>query len=190
MATMKTLGFVSGAGFKCLNRILGIDLIPRTLPAIHSVPVRYARFKSSPLISDDSTQYTGFEISRNPEEWKFVQDLLPQPVIKKPSPKPEYPSGWKPQNPPADSPYFIQRTANHMLPVYLKRDTPRGVRKRTVVRYIQGDVWALEEELRAVVSKTYPKDIFNTMVNEVAGQITFRGDYVSVLKAYLESKGW
>lgn len=60
--------------------------------------VRYARFKSSPLVSKDESKYTGFEISRSPEEWKCVQNLLPMTVVPEPKPKAEYPSGWRPQN--------------------------------------------------------------------------------------------
>lgn len=104
--------------------------------------------------------------------------------------KPQYTSGWKPQNPPADAPYFIQRTANHMLPVYRVQGGPDRMTIRTKVRYVQGDIWALDEELRAVVSRAYPKEIFKTQVNEIAGLIIFRGDYASVIKEYLLSKGW
>lgn len=59
--------------------------------------VRHGRFKSSPLISDDPTKYTKFEVSRSPEEWKHVQNLLPKEIIPEPQPKPDYPSGWRPQ---------------------------------------------------------------------------------------------
>lgn len=59
--------------------------------------VRHGRFKGSPVVGDSSL-YTGYEVSRSPEEWTFVQDLLPTPVIRDPTAKTEYPSGWRPQN--------------------------------------------------------------------------------------------
>ena len=40
--------------------------------------------------------YTDVEISKSPEEWKYVERLLPSKIIPKPQPKVEYPSGWKP----------------------------------------------------------------------------------------------
>ncbi|KAJ1525194.1 hypothetical protein ONE63_010026 [Megalurothrips usitatus] len=189
MATMKTLGLAFSAGAKCFRTRLGLDILNRSIPLVHCVSVRH-KYKSSPLVSDDPGAYTGFEVSRNPEEWKYVQDLLPQPIIKDPAPKPEYPSGWRPQNPPADAPYFVKRTANHQLPVYMVRRGPRGQVLRTKVRYIQGDIWTLEEEIRAVLKQVYPRDVVQTQVNEVAGVIILRGDYVSAITEYLKSKGW
>ncbi|XP_034255152.1 probable 39S ribosomal protein L49, mitochondrial [Thrips palmi] len=191
MATMKTLSLVTRLGNRSFPTRLGPDLTNKIIPAIHSVPVRYARFKSSPLISKDESQYTGFEISRSPEEWKFVQNLLPALTVPEPKPKPEYPSGWRPQKAPANSVYFIQRTANHMLPVYMRRSGPRGQSVRTVVRYVQGDVWQLERDLRAMLQRVYPDElVITTQVNEVAGQVVVRGDFVSAVREYLLSEGW
>ena len=77
-----------------------------------------------------------------------------------------------------------------MVPVYMVRRGPRGVNVVTRVRYVQGDVWALEAELRRVLEQVYPKELIRTQVNEVAGMLVIRGDYASAVKEYLISKGW
>ncbi|PSN51700.1 putative 39S ribosomal protein L49 [Blattella germanica] len=70
-------------------------------PALTSVPnimlqvTRESSYRSSkPLGSPDL--YTDVEISKSPEEWKFVERLLPLETIPKPTPKSDYPSGWRP----------------------------------------------------------------------------------------------
>jgi large subunit ribosomal protein L49 len=58
-------------------------------------PARDSSYQSSKPIGPPSL-YTDVEISRSPEEWKFVERLLPKTFIPEPTPKSEYPSGWKP----------------------------------------------------------------------------------------------
>lgn len=38
-------------------------------------------------------------------------------------------------------PYFVARTKNHMVPVYLRLEEVRGIRKVTIIRHIEGDIW-------------------------------------------------
>lgn len=111
-------------------------------------------------------------------------------IVPKPKPKPEYPSGWQPQHQidETKSPYFIARTKNFMFPVYLCT-TYRGQRRTTVIRRVQGDIWKLEEELRALVEKHRGK-ICASRINEMSGQIRFHGDYVNLIKDYLQKKGF
>nr|CAD7571212.1 unnamed protein product [Timema californicum] len=62
---------------------------------IEEIFVRHSSFKTSQPVKD-ITNCTQVEISRSPEEWKFVERLLPRKTVPIPLPKSEYPSGWKP----------------------------------------------------------------------------------------------
>lgn len=90
---------------------------------------------------------------------------------------------------PTDYPYFIQRTRNHMLPVYLVI-THRGARKITVVKKIQGDIWALERDLKTHVENDAPRHILPTQIHEFTGKIKIKGDYVSRIKEWMDMKGF
>lgn len=85
-------------------------------------------------------------------------------------------------------PYMVERTKNHMVPVYL-RLTQRGLRKVTLVKNIQGDIFKLEEEMRRYVEMRAGK-VVGTQINEPAGLIKFRGDHVSNCRRFLDSKGF
>lgn len=74
-----------------------------------------------------------------------------------------------------------------MHPIYLTR-TFRGMRRVTKLRRVQGDIWQLEKELHAAIENRIGKQIV-TRVNEMSGQIWFRGDFVNIVKEYLMSKG-
>jgi large subunit ribosomal protein L49 len=148
--------------------------------------VRQGSFRGSNQVAP-LDQYPEVEVVKNPPEWKFVERLLSSNVIPQPAEKPNYPSGWQPQNIAQPSPYTISRTKNHMLPLYLCR-THRGQRRITKVRRIEGDIWALEADLRAVVEKRLQKRI-NTRVNEMSGQIELRGDFVTIVEEFLQKRG-
>lgn len=148
--------------------------------------IRYGSFRSSDLISD-LKDYPNVTVEKNPPEWKYVEDLLAPPLIPKPVVQSEYPSGWKP--PSADVkhlPYFVPRTKNYMIPVYLHL-TYRGQRRITKLRNIHGDIWQLEKELHAVIQKKIGKNIA-TRINEQNGQIWFKGDFSNIIKDYLMEK--
>lgn len=150
--------------------------------------VRHSSFRSSPQFGqiDD---HPPVEIAKNPPEWKFVERLLGPVTVPAPSIRPNYPSGWQPQQPDAQNrDYFIARTRNHMLPVYMTEKF-RGTKKVTKVRKIQGDIWKLEEELRRVVEKAAGKKVLSR-VNEMNGQIEFTGAYANLIKNYLQDKGY
>ena len=52
-----------------------------------------------------------YEVSRDPEEWKAVEALLPPELIPTVPDKAEYPSGFvRPTAKPGDHPYFVHRT--------------------------------------------------------------------------------
>jgi large subunit ribosomal protein L49 len=128
------------------------------------------------------------EIVKNPPEWKYVERLLSTNIVPQPIEKSVYPSGWKPQAVVEQNEYTINRTKNHMLPLYLCR-THRGQRRITKVRRVEGNIWALENDLRLLVEKRLQKRI-NTRVNEMSGQIELRGDFVTIVEDYLKKKGF
>ncbi|XP_053951186.1 probable 39S ribosomal protein L49, mitochondrial [Anastrepha ludens] len=161
---------------------------------IQSVSATNAIRRSSYLSSQEvglREQYPEIEIVHNAPEWKYVERLLPPKTVPKPIAKSEYPSGWKPQTAATlpDLKYFVARTKNHMVPVYLQT-TFRGQRRITVVRRIQGDIWELEKELRIVVEKARNGKLCASRVNEMSGQIHFHGDYVDVIREHLKEKGF
>lgn len=102
------------------------------------------------------------------------------------------PSGWKPQKSVGELrenfPYFVSRTKNHQVPVYLS-STFRGQRKITKLRRVEGDIWALEKDLKQTLQSALKKRV-ETRVNEVSGQIDFKGIHVDMISDYLMAKGF
>ncbi|TDG40120.1 hypothetical protein AWZ03_013456 [Drosophila navojoa] len=157
--------------------------------SLHTDCARLSSFRSSREVQP-LEQYPEVEVLHNPPEWKYVERLLPPRTVPQPVAKPAYPSGWKPQTATGqESGYFVARTKNHMLPVYLNTRF-RGQRRLTIVRLIQGDIWALERDLRQVVEQSRNGKLCATRVNELSGQIHIHGDYVDLLREHLKSKGF
>lgn len=137
----------------------------------------------------DLNQQPNIDIVKNPPEWKYVERVLPPKTVPIPSQKSEYPSGWTPQSPDVlNETYFIRRSREHMVPVYLAIDY-RGTRRRTIVKNISGDIWKLHNELMAYI-EYYMVKKERSRVNEFTGQIIINGDYVNLLKDYLITKGF
>ncbi|XP_032679892.1 probable 39S ribosomal protein L49, mitochondrial [Odontomachus brunneus] len=160
-------------------------------PVVAQTQHRWSSYKSSPIYTKPE-DYTNYEITKDPNEWKYVERLLPYKTIPKPpTGNIELPSGWKPQlASPTDYPYFINRSRNYMFPVYLKI-THRGMRKITVVNKIEGNIWTLEHDLRTYLENYGEfKRIIGTQIHEFAGIIKFKGDYVSRIKEWLQMKGF
>jgi len=83
-------------------------------------------------------------IVESTEEYKYVERLIPPTQIPVP-PKHDgpAPSGWTPPSEvPPDLPYMIRRSRMHNVPVYT--DITNGSRIITLLRKIEGDIWALE----------------------------------------------
>ncbi|CRK97650.1 CLUMA_CG011035, isoform A [Clunio marinus] len=156
--------------------------------SISFIPVRASSFNASEEFKDYDN-HPDVVVTKNPPEWKYVERLLGYQVIPKPTVKSEYPSGWTAPNPELykDLPYFIERTKNYMLPVYL-HITFRGQRRTTLIKNIEGDIWQLEQELNKVISKRVQKRIFSR-INEMSRQIVFKGDYVTLIQKYLADRG-
>lgn len=112
---------------------------------------------------------------------------MPLSVVPEPTKKETYPSGWKPQaDNLRDQPYFIERTKNHMIPVYLDIGQ-RGIRKFTKLKHVKGDIWLLEKELTEFLQKDSFAPV-RSQVNELAGFIRYSGDFVNAIKYWLEQK--
>ncbi|XP_044749157.1 probable 39S ribosomal protein L49, mitochondrial [Coccinella septempunctata] len=150
--------------------------------------VRLNSYYSSPTIQNVQIN-TKYEISRSPDEWKYVERIIPPITVPNFAQKEEYHSEFKPPSGNAkDHPYFIPRTKNHMIPVYLHIQQ-RGMRRLTVVRKIQGDIWLLGKELETFLQPMSKKPI-RMQINEFTGGIRINGDYVNAIKYWLQEKGF
>lgn len=169
---------------------LASSLTKNTLINNFKIQERCSSFQSSPKVGDPSN-YTDFEVSKDPKEWSYVERLLASKTVP-PAPTSidkEFPSGWKPTTEDAKKlPYFVDRSKNHMHSVYLRR-TYRGMRRITSIRRIQGDIWALEFELKKYLEEKNGKRL-GSQIHEVAGIVNFRGDHVLDVKDWLNSKGF
>ncbi|XP_051155392.1 probable 39S ribosomal protein L49, mitochondrial [Leptopilina boulardi] len=161
-------------------------------PVILETQKRWSYYLTEERYKDPS-KYTKFEITSDPNEWKYVERLLPYKVVPVPPNNIDVTaSGWKPQNAPdTNLPYFVPRTKNYMHPVYMVM-SKRGMKKLTYVRKIQGDIWQLESELKEYLQKRKVSlvNVVSSRINELAGVIIFRGDYVSQVNRWLEEKGF
>lgn len=153
------------------------------------MPSRLSSFRSSETFNGVE-QHPEVEVIYNPPEWKYVEQLLGNETIPKPTVKPEYPSGWAPPDPAhyKNLPYFIERTKNYMMPVFLLI-TYRGMRRVTKIKNIEGDIWKLEADLHELIQKRAGRKIYSR-INEMNRQIVFKGDYVTLVQKYLMSKGF
>ncbi|XP_045631558.1 39S ribosomal protein L49, mitochondrial isoform X1 [Ursus americanus] len=124
------------------------------------------------------------------DEYQFVERLLPPTSIPKP-PKHEHyptPSGWQPpRDPPPNLPYFVRRSRMHNIPVY--KDITHGNRQMTVIRKVEGDIWALQKDVEDFLSPLLGKTPV-TQVNEVTGTLWVKGYFDQQLKAWLLEKGF
>uniref|UniRef100_A0A3Q2ZUJ6 Large ribosomal subunit protein mL49 n=2 Tax=Kryptolebias marmoratus TaxID=37003 RepID=A0A3Q2ZUJ6_KRYMA len=128
-------------------------------------------------------------IIESTEEYKFVERLIPASRVPEP---PKHagpaPSGWIPpaETPPA-LPYMIRRSRMHNVPVYT--DLTHGNRKMTLVRKVEGDIWALEKDVREYLKEVTGKEL-PTQVNEVTMTLKVKGHFDQELKDWLTSKGF
>ncbi|XP_074537810.1 large ribosomal subunit protein mL49 [Halichoeres trimaculatus] len=128
-------------------------------------------------------------IIESTEEYHFVERLIPPTRV--PAPPPHAgptPSGW---TPPADSPpslpYMIRRSRMHNIPVYT--DLTQSTRKTTLIRKVEGDIWALEKDVKQFLKEVTGKDL-PTQVNEVTMTLKVKGHFDVELKQWLAGKGF
>lgn len=140
-------------------------------------------------VSNAAADKKGRAVIESTEEYKFVERLIPPSRVPAP---PKHvgptPSGW---TPPADSPpplpYMIRRSRMHNIPVYT--DLTHGSRKTTLVRKVEGDIWALEKDVKQYLKEVTGKDL-PTQVNEVTMTLKVKGHVDIELKEWLASKGF
>lgn len=92
---------------------------------------------------------------------------------------------------PEKLPYFVERTKNHMVPVYLQI-LDRGIGRRTLIRRVEGDLYKLADELVDYL-KTQPRNdyrVIGVKVEEIKRRISLRGDFVEYTKQFLLDKGF
>ncbi|XP_044253968.1 probable 39S ribosomal protein L49, mitochondrial [Tribolium madens] len=146
--------------------------------------IRNSSFNSSKFLVDVDVT-TKYETTKSPEDWKYVERILPVATVPEPKKLPVYASGWKPQaDDLTDRPYFVARTRNHMMPVYLDI-RQRGTARHTIIKKIQGDIWQLEKELRPFLEDLVKPKNLRLQVNEFAGKISINGDHVNAIKYWL-----
>ncbi|KAJ8246954.1 hypothetical protein GJAV_G00257140 [Gymnothorax javanicus] len=128
-------------------------------------------------------------IVESTEEYKYVERLIPPSQIPEP-PQHDGPvaSGWTPPSEvPPDLPYMVRRSRMHNVPVYT--DITHGNRMMTLLRKIEGDIWALEKDVKEHLHKLTGK-VPPTQVNEVTMTIRVKGDFDKELKQWLIGKGF
>ncbi|KAM6325940.1 LOW QUALITY PROTEIN: large ribosomal subunit protein mL49 [Alca torda] len=141
------------------------------------------------------------QLEESTADYAFVERLLPPTRIPDPPPHPAYPtpSGWSPPKapgggcscclpppgpPPPALPYFVRRSRLHNLPVY--PHLVKGDRRLTELRHVEGDIWALERELRAFLGVP---DL-EVQVNEVTGSLRLKGRWERELRDWLLQRGF
>ncbi|XP_038146416.1 mitochondrial ribosomal protein L49 [Cyprinodon tularosa] len=123
------------------------------------------------------------------EEYRFVERLIPPTRIPDP---PKHvgaaPSGWiPPAESPPPLPYMVRRSRMHNIPVY--SELTHGNRKMTLLRKVEGDIWALEKDVREHLKGVTGKEL-PTQVNEVTMTLKVKGHYEQELKDWLLSRGF
>ncbi|XP_064293539.1 large ribosomal subunit protein mL49 [Phalacrocorax carbo] len=92
-----------------------------------------------------------------------------------------------PPGPPQPLPYFVRRSRLHNLPVYPR--LRKSNRRLTELRHVEGDIWALERELRAFLGGRGGKEP-EVQVNEVTGSLRFKGRWEGELREWLLQRGF
>ncbi|XP_066507214.1 mitochondrial ribosomal protein L49 [Hoplias malabaricus] len=139
--------------------------------------------------SEHSGAGAGREIQESTEEYKFVERLIPPSRIPPPlKHEGSAPSGWRP---PAETqpslPYMIRRSRMHNIPVY--SEIKHGNQKSTILRKVEGDIWALNTDVREFLTELTAKETV-TQVNEVTATIRIKGEFHNELRDWLQSRGF
>ncbi|KAL3266796.1 hypothetical protein HHI36_010950 [Cryptolaemus montrouzieri] len=151
-------------------------------------PLRFHGFFNSPFLEDVQIK-ARYEVTKSPEDWKYVERILPPLTVPELPQREVFISDFKPQGENhKHKPYYIARTRNHMIPVYLKIKQ-RGVKKLSYIRKIQGDIWLLQKELEKFL-QPMSKAPLRMQVNEFAGTIIMNGDYVNAIKHWLKENDY
>uniref|UniRef100_H2YBH3 Large ribosomal subunit protein mL49 n=1 Tax=Ciona savignyi TaxID=51511 RepID=H2YBH3_CIOSA len=159
------------------------SLMSRQKPPLHQTTSSYL-----PQLRYNTTDQVRYTVSH--EAYKHVEDILPPSRIPQPPKHEVYPtpSGWvAPADEVPDLPYFVKRTKYHLLPI-IEKEKPKG-QPVTVVYYIDGDIWALEKELKDLIRPSLEFDPA-TRVHEVTQSIILKGHHENVIQEFLYEKGF
>ncbi len=124
-----------------------------------------------------------------------VLKLIGNPIVPEPPKHETYPtpSGWVPTNLEKASklPYYVLRSRFHNFPIYaLEREG--GTRKLTKIKYIEGDIWQFDKDLRKFIEDCLERDSgkkekIYSQVNEIQRQVVVKGHYQPLVnKFFLE----
>ncbi|XP_023947489.1 probable 39S ribosomal protein L49, mitochondrial [Bicyclus anynana] len=180
--------FFAGKTVRILNNAsdLGAKLTPASISV--SSTQNYSNYAKSPFVKRIKEQYE-FDIVKNPPEWAYVERLMPFESIPNVTPKETYPSGWIPPKEEAKNlPYFIARTRNHQMPIYLDLSM-KGTRKISLIRRIEGDIWLLNDLIKEHLQKTQKRYV-ETRVHELGRFIEVKGDFVTTLRDWAYAQGF
>ena len=134
-------------------------------------------------------------MSSNPEEWKFVERLIPPALIPAITPKESFPSGFQlPKISPEEAiekyEYFVGRPTSQMLPIYLKimsNDHSESI--TTKLSKCEGNLYKLREDIDNFLENRY-KRTFIAQVSELQQCLLYRGEFEEEFKEFLLSKGF
>lgn len=127
-----------------------------------------------------------------------MERLFPQTVIPTVEGTDTLPSGFKPASISPEEAiekyqYFVGRTVNHMIPVYLQVDSkgPKAETEEllTKVRKVEGNLFQLRLDLDQFLHDRY-KMKFPCQVSELQGQLIYLGDFEEEFKEFLQAKGF
>lgn len=153
--------------------------------------VSFPRFDTDPSVSiwkKKDPKHHNAEVEESKEEFKYVERLIPKSTVPIPTSNEPTPSGWVgPQEKSKDLPYCVRRTRYHNFPVYLELKAG-GSRKITLIKFVEGDIWAFEAELREFL-KSKTNDRVFTAVDEVCQKIRVRGYMPELVTEFLLEKG-
>ena len=134
-------------------------------------------------------------MSSNPEEWKFIERLIPPVLIPAITPKKTYSSGFQlPKISPEEAiekyEYFVGRPASQMLPIYLKiRSNDHSESVSTKIGKCEGNLYKLREDIDNFLENRYKRE-FIAQVSELQQCLLYRGEFEEEFKEFLLSKGF
>ncbi|XP_054720349.1 39S ribosomal protein L49, mitochondrial-like [Uloborus diversus] len=122
------------------------------------------------------------------DHWHFVERLFPPLRIPEPIKKTSS-TGWRaPSETVPNLPYFVERTRNHMLPVYERHISVYEILV-TRVRRVHGDIWVFEHDLKSYLEERLGEEV-ESNVNEISCYVNFRGRHSELIKEWLYNKGF
>ncbi|XP_038074742.1 39S ribosomal protein L49, mitochondrial-like [Patiria miniata] len=176
---------VSSTARPCIHSLLKRS-ISTSCPRLDSFPPNFYHPKDLVREEDARTEYI-----ESKEDFKYVERLIPSLEPPTPPAHEKYPtpSGWAPpKGAVPGTPYTVRRTRYHSIPVYLKLKFG-NTQQLTVIKNIEGDIWALAEELKTHLERlegcTLPM-----RVSEFGRWVHFKGMFRDEVKQWLVEKGF